>query len=118
MFLQGQEHWEEVFAVLEGGVLSLFKDQAAAEQVLHDTSWASCTPSNGGSGPPLVLKDPGSRRVFPMFRVSASRLRVVFPQKICRWPPIHTGGTLCKENIHYRRKENTFRLTSVSPSQP
>ncbi|XP_056867453.1 spectrin beta chain, non-erythrocytic 5 isoform X2 [Takifugu flavidus] len=66
---KGQEHWEEVFAVLEGGVLSLFKDRAAAAQ--------------GTS----------------------------------RWPPIQTGGTLCKENLHYRRKENTFRLTLQDGSQ-
>lgn len=37
--LQGQEHWEEVFAVLEGDVLSLYKDRSAAAQVLHDSPW-------------------------------------------------------------------------------
>lgn len=31
--LQGLEHWEEVFAVLEGETLSLFKDRAAAAKV-------------------------------------------------------------------------------------
>lgn len=31
--LQGPELWEEVFAVLEGGTLTLFRDQAAAAQV-------------------------------------------------------------------------------------
>lgn len=93
VFLQGPEHWEEVFAVLGGGVLSLFKDRAAAEQVGRSTSglsWCSRT----------------------------SVLPVVFPQNISRWPPIQAGGSLCKENLHYRRKENTFRLTSVSLSQP
>lgn len=47
--LQGQEHWEEVFAVLEGDVLSLFKDRAAAAQVRRDSSWTSCAPSPEGS---------------------------------------------------------------------
>lgn len=36
--LQGLEHWEEVFAVLEGETLSLFKDQEAAAQVPAETS--------------------------------------------------------------------------------
>lgn len=31
--LQGLELWEEVFAVLEGGTLTLFRDRAAAAQV-------------------------------------------------------------------------------------
>lgn len=31
--LQGLELWEEVFAVLEGGTLTLFRDRAAATQV-------------------------------------------------------------------------------------
>lgn len=33
LLLQGLEHWEEVFAVLQGDTLSLFKDTAAAAQV-------------------------------------------------------------------------------------
>lgn len=32
-WLQGLEHWEEVFAVLEGEMLSLFADRAAAAEV-------------------------------------------------------------------------------------
>lgn len=94
--MQGQEHWEEVFAVLEGGVLSLFNDPAAAAQVLHDT------------------RGPSGRFWETRFYLWGS----VFPQGTSRWPPIQTGGTLCKENRHYRRKENTFRLTSVSLTQP
>lgn len=31
--VQGLEHWEEVFAVLEGETFSLFKDRAAAVEV-------------------------------------------------------------------------------------
>lgn len=33
LLLQGLEHWEEVFAALEGETLSLFKDREAAAEV-------------------------------------------------------------------------------------
>lgn len=79
VFLQGQEHWEEVFAVLEGGVLSLFKDRAAAAQVLHNTSGLSrmfqklccacrlqdgvlCFPRGPPGGPPSRPEGPFVRR--------------------------------------------------------
>ncbi|XP_076605262.1 spectrin beta chain, non-erythrocytic 5 [Chaetodon auriga] len=63
------EHWEEVFAVLEGERLSLFKDQAAAAQ------------------------------------------------KTSRWPPVNMAGAVCRENVHYRRKENTIRVILQDSSQ-
>lgn len=81
VFLQGQEHWEEVFAVLEGGVLSLFKDRAAAQQVLHNTpglSWmfqklcctcrlqgaVLCFHRGSPGGPPSRQEEPFVRRTF------------------------------------------------------
>lgn len=33
LLLQGLDHWEEVFASLEGETLSLFNDRAAAAEV-------------------------------------------------------------------------------------
>ncbi|KAM7376448.1 hypothetical protein PAMP_006181 [Pampus punctatissimus] len=66
---KGLEHWEEVFAVLEGETLSLFKDRAAAAE------------------------------------------------RTSRWPPINMVGAVCKENIYYRRKENTFKLILEEGSQ-
>lgn len=66
---KGLEHWEEVFAVLEGETLSLFTDRAAAAE------------------------------------------------RASRWPPINTDGAVCRENVHYRRKENTFRLILEDSSQ-
>ncbi|CAN9501902.1 unnamed protein product [Ophioblennius macclurei] len=64
--VKGSEHWEEVFAVLEGETLSLYDDTTAAAQ----------------------------RR--------------------CRWPPISTTGSLCREN---RRKENSFKLILSDSTQ-
>ncbi|KAM7403778.1 hypothetical protein PAMA_004285 [Pampus argenteus] len=66
---KGLEHWEEVFAVLEGETLSLFKDRAAAAE------------------------------------------------RTSRWPPINMVGAVCSQNIHYRRKENTFKLILEEGSQ-
>lgn len=66
---KGLEHWEEVFAVLEGETLSLFKDRAAAAQ------------------------------------------------RTSRWPPINMDGAVCRENVYYRRKENTFKLILQDGSQ-
>ncbi|XP_070699072.1 spectrin beta chain, non-erythrocytic 5 [Pempheris klunzingeri] len=66
---KGLERWEEVFAVLEGETLSLFKDTAAAAQ------------------------------------------------RASRWPPINTAGAVCRENVYYRRKENTFRVILEDSSQ-
>ncbi|XP_035529504.1 spectrin beta chain, non-erythrocytic 5 [Morone saxatilis] len=63
-----KEHWEEVFAVLEGETLSLFTDRAAAAQT-------------------------------------------------SRWPPINTVGAVCRENVYYRRKENTIKLILEDGSQ-
>lgn len=39
---------------------------------------------------------------------------VVFPQRTSRWPPINMVGAACKENVNYRKKENTFKLMWVS----
>ncbi|KAM6918067.1 spectrin beta chain, non-erythrocytic 5 [Lycodopsis pacificus] len=66
---KGLDHWEEVFAVLEGETLSLFTDRAAADQ------------------------------------------------KSSRWPPVNVDGAVCRENVSYRRKENTFRLIVEDGSQ-
>ncbi|XP_028422093.1 spectrin beta chain, non-erythrocytic 5 [Perca flavescens] len=66
---KGLEHWEEVFAVLEGETLSLFKDRAAAAE------------------------------------------------RASRWPPINMDGVVCRENVYYRRKENTFKLILQDGSQ-
>ncbi|XP_036927334.1 spectrin beta chain, non-erythrocytic 5 isoform X2 [Acanthopagrus latus] len=66
---KGPDHWEEVFAVLTGETLSLFKDRAAAAQ------------------------------------------------RTSRWPPISLVGAVCRENVLYRRKENTIRLTLEDGSQ-
>ncbi|XP_044022541.1 spectrin beta chain, non-erythrocytic 5 isoform X2 [Siniperca chuatsi] len=66
---KGLEHWEEVFAVLEGETLSLFKDRAAAAE------------------------------------------------KTSRWPPINMVGVVCRENVYFRRKDNTFKLILGDGSQ-
>nr|XP_046269773.1 spectrin beta chain, non-erythrocytic 5 [Scatophagus argus] len=66
---KGVEHWEEVFAVLEGETLGLFTDRAAAAQ-----------------------------RTF-------------------RWPPISMVGAVCRENVHYRRKEHTIKVILQDGSQ-
>ncbi|XP_035850836.1 spectrin beta chain, non-erythrocytic 5 [Sander lucioperca] len=66
---KGLEHWDEVFAILEGETLSLFKDRAAAME------------------------------------------------KATRWPPISMDGAVCRENVYYRRKENTFKLILEDGSQ-
>ncbi|XP_029317025.1 LOW QUALITY PROTEIN: spectrin beta chain, non-erythrocytic 5 [Cottoperca gobio] len=66
---KGLEHWEEVFAVLEGETLSLFKDRAAVAE------------------------------------------------RTSRWPPINMDGVVCRENVHYRRKDNTFKLILEDGSQ-
>ncbi|XP_038585015.1 spectrin beta chain, non-erythrocytic 5 isoform X1 [Micropterus salmoides] len=63
------EHWEEVFAVLEGETLSLFTDREAAAE------------------------------------------------RTSRWPPINMVGAACKENVNYRKKENTFKLILEDGSQ-
>ncbi|XP_028251320.1 spectrin beta chain, non-erythrocytic 5 [Parambassis ranga] len=66
---KGLEHWEEVFAVLEGETLSLFNDTTAAAK------------------------------------------------RTSRWPPINTAGAVCRENVYYRRKENTFKVILQDSSQ-
>ncbi|XP_067469592.1 spectrin beta chain, non-erythrocytic 5 isoform X2 [Thunnus thynnus] len=66
---KGLEHWDDVFAVLEGDTLTLFKDRAAAAE------------------------------------------------KASRWPPINMVGAVCRENVHYRRKENTFKVILEDGSQ-
>ncbi|XP_020497621.2 spectrin beta chain, non-erythrocytic 5 [Labrus bergylta] len=66
---KGLEHWEEVFAVLEGEMFSLFKDREAVAEMAS------------------------------------------------MWPPINLVGTVCRENIYYRRKEHTFKLILEDGSQ-
>ncbi|KAM9777958.1 spectrin beta chain, non-erythrocytic 5 [Neosynchiropus ocellatus] len=38
-------------------------------------------------------------------------------QKTSRWPPISLSGAVCRESVHYRRRENTFRLILEDGSQ-
>lgn len=50
VLLQGLDHWEEVFAVLAGETLSLFKDRGAAAQVPtlkqnHTQRWQQADPN-------------------------------------------------------------------------
>ncbi|XP_010891275.2 spectrin beta chain, non-erythrocytic 5 isoform X2 [Esox lucius] len=38
-------------------------------------------------------------------------------ERSSRWPPIKMVGSVCKENLHYKRKNHTFKLTLEDGSQ-
>lgn len=103
--LQSLEHWEEVYAVLEGETLSLFQDQGAAAQVdfIHVWIHLQCERVADYANELATLWKPCG--------CLCHTLCMVFGQRSSRWPPISLAGALCSENLRYRRKENTFRLT-------
>lgn len=100
--LQSLEHWEEVYAVLEGETLSLFQDQEAVAQVDFIHVWINLQCERVANELAKLLK---------WCRCLCHTLCMVFGQRSSRWPPISLAGALCSENLRYRRKENTFRLT-------
>uniref|UniRef100_A0A8C9YZ58 Spectrin, beta, non-erythrocytic 5 n=1 Tax=Sander lucioperca TaxID=283035 RepID=A0A8C9YZ58_SANLU len=72
--------------------------------------------------PPMrepTLTPPPQRKLedLPEEERSTEMLCVVFPQKATRWPPISMDGAVCRENVYYRRKENTFKLILEDGSQ-